>query len=75
MLEVSNGERIVAVVINFPFQIDPDQLNAIRIAWIIAVQNTAIAEDLIHLMQLRIIVLAVSITENCKWFFFHLKIC
>ena len=69
MLEVSNGERIVAVVMNFPCQIDPDQLNAIRIAWITAAQNTATVEDLIHLMQLRIIVLAVSITENSKWFF------
>ena len=73
MLEVSNGERIVAVVMNFPFQIDPDQLNAIRIAWITAAQNTATVEDLIHLMQQRIIVLAVSITENCKCFFFSFE--
>ena len=69
MLEVSNGERIVAVVMNFPYQIDPDQLNATRIAQDTAAQNTAIVEGLTHLIQQRIIVLAVSITENCKRFF------
>ena len=69
MLEVSNGELIAVVVMNFPYQIDPDQLNATRIAQDTAAQNTAIVEDLILQTQQRIIVLEVSITENCKWFF------